>query len=156
MIHVRLVVIIYLAMLRNVLIATSISISLAWSAYGAKHAGPACLAPRSATACSTFHWPGAGLETDKAPLWADFRGLVDIEDKLFAHLLDESFDGLKFPLDMREAEMAVEDLRTLVRVSELDSREILANSLAEFLECARNLRKSLVRFYSGVRDALDG
>jgi hypothetical protein len=51
--------------------------------------------------------------------------------------------------------MAVEDLRTLVRFSELNHREILADPLAEFLICARNLRKSLVRFYSGVRDTLD-
>jgi hypothetical protein len=154
MIHIRVVVIIYPAMLRNVLIATSISISLAWTAYGAGHAGPACLAPRPAATCS-FHWPGVRPEMDKAPLWADFRSLVEMEDKLLGHLLDESFDGLKFPLDMREAEMAIEDLRTLMRISELDEREILANSLAESLKCACNLRKSLVRFSSGVRDTLD-
>jgi hypothetical protein len=51
--------------------------------------------------------------------------------------------------------MAVEDLRVLVLFSEFDDREILADSLAEFLICARNLKKSLVPFYSGARDALD-
>jgi hypothetical protein len=56
---------------------------------------------------------------------------------------------------MREAEMAIEDLRTLVRISDLDDREILADSLVVFLKCVRNLRKSLVRFYAGVRDTLD-
>ncbi|KAH9972768.1 hypothetical protein BGW80DRAFT_1459517 [Lactifluus volemus] len=50
---------------------------------------------------------------------------------------------------------AVGDLRALMLFGELDDREILADSLAEFLICARNLRKSLVRFYSRVRDTLD-
>jgi hypothetical protein len=70
-------------------------------------------------------------------------------------LLDEAFDGSTFPLDMKQVEMAIGDVRTLVLFSELDDREILADSLAEFLICARNLRKRLVRFYSRVRDTLD-
>jgi hypothetical protein len=140
-------------MLWNVLIAIFISIPLAWTADGAEHAAPACLVPSPATTCSGIQWSGVRLETDKAPLWADFRGLLDIEDKLLGRLLDERFDGFKFPLDMREAEMAIEDLRTLMRVSELDEK--LGNSLVEFLKNARSLRKSLVRFYSGVRDTLD-
>jgi hypothetical protein len=57
-------------------------------------------------------------------------------------LLDEAFDGSTFPLDMKQA---VGDLRALMLFGELDDREILADSLAEFLICARNLRKSLVR-----------
>jgi hypothetical protein len=142
-------------MLRNVLIAIFISLSLAWAADGAEHAGPASLVPSPATTRSNLRWSGVRLETDKAPLWVDFRSLLDIEGKLLGYLLDERFDGFKFPLDMRATEMAIEDLRTLVRISELDEREILADSLAEFLKCARNLRKSLVRFYSGVRDTLD-
>ena len=142
-------------MLWNVLIAIFISTPLAWTADGAEHAAPACPVPSPATTCSSFRWSGVRLETDKAPLWADFRGLLDIEDELLGRLLDERFDGFKFPLDMREAEMAVEDLRTLMRVSDLDGREILADSLVEFLKNVRSLRKSLVRFYSGVRDTLD-
>ena len=154
MLHVRVVVTIHPTMLRNFLIATFIS--LVWTADGAEHAAPACLVPSPATTCSSSRWSGVRLETDKAPpLWADFRGLLDIEDKLLGYLLDERFDGFRFPLDMREAEMAIADLRTLMHVSELDEREILVDSLAEFLKNARNSRKSLVRLYSGVRDTLD-
>jgi hypothetical protein len=144
-------------MLRNVLIATliSISISFACSADGAEHAGPACLVPGTTTTCSSSSWPRPPPETDKAPLWADFRSLVGVEGTLLSKLFDERFDGFKFPLEMRQGEMAIEDLRTLVRTSELDDREILADSLEEYLKPARNLRKSLVRFYSGVRDTLD-
>ena len=144
-------------MLRNVLIITLISLSLAWTADGTEHAAPACLVPGPATTClcSTLPWSDSLPETDKAPLWADFRSLVEMEDKLLGHLFDGSFDGSKFPLDMRQAEMAIEDLRTLVRISDLNDREILANSLVELLKCVRNLRKSLVRFYAGVRDTLD-
>jgi hypothetical protein len=80
---------------------------------------------------------------------------VGVEGTLLGNLFDERFDGFKFPLEMRQGEMAIKDLRTLVRTSELDDREILADSLAEWLKCACNLRKSLVRFYSGARDTLD-
>jgi hypothetical protein len=80
---------------------------------------------------------------------------VDTEGKLLGHLFDERFDVFKFPLDMKEAEMAIEDLRTLVRISGLDDREILADSLTEILKRARSLRKNLGQFYAGVRDALD-
>jgi len=147
-------------MLRNVLIATLISLSFAWTADGTEHAAPvtpARLVPGPATTClySTLSWSGSSPETDKAPLWADFRSLVEMEDQLLGHLFDGSFDGSKFPLNMREAEMAIEDLRTLVRISDLNDRKILADSLAELLKCVRNLRKSLVRFYAGVRDTLD-
>ena len=157
MAHVRVVVIIHLTMLRNVLIATliSISISFACSADGAEHAGPACLVPGTTTTCSSSSWPSSPPEADKAPLWADFRSLVGVEGTLLGNLFDERFDGFKFPLEMRQGEMAIKDLRSLVRTSELDDREILADSLAEWLKCACNLRKSLVRFYSGARDTLD-
>jgi hypothetical protein len=41
--------------------------------------------------------------------------------------------------------MAVEDLRMSVRPSELNDREILADSLAEFPTCERNLRGAVLR-----------
>ena len=82
----------------------------------------------------------------KAPLGADFRSLVDIESELPGHLFGDSFNGFASPLDMREAEMAV----GTPYASELNYREILADSLAEFLTCARNLW-NVVRFYAEVR-----
>lgn len=144
-------------MLRNVLIPTLISLSFAWAAQGTEHAAHARLVPGPATTClsSTLTSSGSLPETDKAPLWADFQSLVEMEDKLLGHLFDGRFDGSKSPLNMREAEMAIEDLRTLVRISDLNDREILADSLVELLKCVRNLRKSLGRFYAGVRDTLD-
>lgn len=146
-------------MLRNVLIATLISLSFAWTADGTEHAAPVTPVrlPGTVTTClySTLTWSGSSPETDKAPLWADFRSLVEMEDQLIGQLFDRSFDGFKFPLDMREAEMVIEDLRTLVRISDLNDREILADSLVELLKCIRILRKSWVRFYAGVRDTLD-
>jgi len=141
-------------MLRNVLIATLISLSFPWAAHGTEHAAPARLVPGPATTClsSTLTSSGSLPKTDKAPLWADFRSLVEMEDKLLGHLFEfnGSFDGTKSPLDMREAEMAIKDLRTLVRISDLNDREILADSLVELLKCVRNLRKSLVRFWSEI------
>ena len=79
----------------------------------------------------------------KAPLGADFRSLVS---ELPGHLFGDSFKGFAIPLDTREAEMVV----GTPYASELNYREILADSLAEFLTCARNLW-NVVRFYAEVR-----
>jgi hypothetical protein len=143
--------------LRKLFIATFISI-FAWVVDGAEHTespATACLVPEHASICSGFGRSISHSDTNNPPLWADFKSLVKIERELFGNLLNEAFDGSTFPLDMKQVEMAVEDLHTLARFSELNDREILADSLAEFLICARNLRKSLVRFYSRVRDTLD-
>jgi hypothetical protein len=101
-------------MLRNVGIATFIGVSLAWTADGAGRADPACPFPWPAPAAVR---PGSGTDANKAPLRADFRSLVDIEGELLGHLFGNGFDGFTLSLDIREAEMVVEDLRMLVRIS---------------------------------------
>jgi hypothetical protein len=127
----------------------------AWAVDGAEHTdtpATACLVPGHANICSGFGRSISHPDTNKAPLWAAFRSLVNFEGELFGNWLDDAFDGATFLLDIASRD---KDLRKLVRFSELNDRENFADSLAEFLICARNLRKSLVRFYSGVKDTLD-
>lgn len=55
-------------------------------------------------------------------------GWTEIQRELFGNLLDGTIDTFTFLPNMKQVEMAVAGLRTLVRISELNDREILADS----------------------------
>jgi len=78
-----------------------------------------------------------------------------VEYKSLESLLDEAVEGPGLALEIKKAEMATSDLVTLVRISKLNSREILANSLGEFVKDARKVGRGLTRFSSRVGGAMD-
>ena len=51
--------------------------------------------------------------------------------------------------------MATSDLATMVRVSDLNSREVLADSLSEFVKDPRKVSRGLTRLSSRVGGAVD-
>jgi hypothetical protein len=93
--------------------------------------------------------------SDRTPRWADFPSLLNVESKTFESLLDEMVEGPGLALEIKKAEMATSDLATLVRVSDLKSREILADSLSEFVKDARKVGRGLTRFSSKVGGTVD-
>ena len=93
--------------------------------------------------------------TDRTPRWADFPSLLNVESKTFASLLDEMVEGPGLALEIKKAEMATSDLATLVRFSDLKSRELLADSLSEFVKDARKVGRGLTRFSSKVGGTVD-
>jgi hypothetical protein len=95
------------------------------------------------------------LNSDRTPRWADFPSLLNVESKTFESLLDEMVEGPGLALEIKKAEMATSDLATLVRVSDLKSREILADSLSEFVKDARKVGRGLTRFSSKVGGTVD-
>ena len=98
-----------------------------------------------------FHPPN----TQHTPLWADFPKLVKVEDKAFKSLIDETMEGAGLALEIKKAEMATSDLVTLVRVSDMDSREIFIDVLSAFEKDARKASRRLTRFGSKVGGAVD-
>jgi hypothetical protein len=80
---------------------------------------------------------------------------LNVEGKTFESLLDETVEGPGLALEFKMAEMAASDLATLVRVSKLNSREVLADSLSEFGKDARKVGRGLTRFSSKVGDTVD-
>jgi hypothetical protein len=92
---------------------------------------------------------------DRTPRWADFPSLLNVESNTFDSLLDETVKGPGLALEIKKAEMATSDLATLVRVSNLNSREILADSLSEFVKDARKVGRGLTRFSSKVGGTVD-
>jgi hypothetical protein len=93
--------------------------------------------------------------SDRTPRWADFPSLLNVESKTLESLLDEMVEGPGLALEIKKAEMATSDLATLVRVSDLKSREILADSLSEFVKDARKVGRGLTRFSSKVGGTVD-
>jgi hypothetical protein len=90
------------------------------------------------------------------PRWADYPKLVDVQSSTFEQLLDESVGGSGLALEIKKAEMATVDLNTLVRVSNLKSRDLIAETLSEFVEDAKKTGRGLQKLSSKVGGAVDG
>jgi hypothetical protein len=99
--------------------------------------------------------PSPPSNPERTPVWADFPGLVNVESKSLGALLDETVEGPGLALEIKKAEMATSDLATRVRVSNLKSRQMLADSLSDFVNDARKASRGLTRFSSKVGGAVD-
>ena len=118
---------------------------------------PICTTPVLSLLCPTSKSSGPAHRSNPArtPQWADFPSLLNVESKTFESLLDEAVQGPGLALEIKKAEMATSDLATLVRVSNLNSRAILADSLSEFVKDARKVGRGLTRFSSKVGGTVD-
>ncbi|KAJ3537349.1 hypothetical protein NMY22_g5625 [Coprinellus aureogranulatus] len=91
--------------------------------------------------------------------WADYPKLVEVQSKTFEQMLDEAVLGATTPsslsLDLKKTEMATADLIALVRLSNLKSRESLAETLSEFVSSARGAGRSLARLDAKMNGAMD-
>ncbi|KAI9509813.1 hypothetical protein F5148DRAFT_977694 [Russula earlei] len=116
---------------------------------------PMCSIPVVSLLCPASSGPPSPPTPGRTPQWADFPSLLNVERKSFESLLDEAVVGPGLAIEIKKAEMATSDLVTVVRVSKLNSREILADSLSEFVKDARKVGRGLTRFSSKVGGAID-
>ncbi|KAJ6510495.1 hypothetical protein C8R45DRAFT_964284 [Mycena sanguinolenta] len=91
-----------------------------------------------------------------APKWADYPSLVDVQSATLEQLLDDSSSGSVLALKIKKAEMATTDLVTLVRVSDLKSRDMLGDALRRFVDDARVAGRALNKLNAKVSGAVDG
>ncbi|KAK0446284.1 hypothetical protein EV421DRAFT_1793523 [Armillaria borealis] len=91
----------------------------------------------------------------RGPQQADFSALMEVQGDAFEQLLDGSVEGSMLSLDLRKAQMATSNLATLVRVSQLKSRERLNSVLADFIGTAKETAIGLQRFSSHVQYTVD-
>ncbi|KAJ6589042.1 hypothetical protein B0H19DRAFT_1248607 [Mycena capillaripes] len=94
--------------------------------------------------------------SEKSPKWADYPTLVDVQSATIEQLLDESSTGSTLALQIKKAEMATTDLVTLVRVSDLKSRDMLGDALRQFVDDARVAGRALNKLNAKVAGAVDG
>ncbi|KAJ7629424.1 hypothetical protein DFH06DRAFT_1225692 [Mycena polygramma] len=118
---------------------------------------PLCYIPgiSSSTLCLPDGYATAS-DKQRSPKWADYPTLVDVQSATIEQLLDESSSGSALALQIKKAEMATTDLVTLVRVSDLKSRDMLGDALRQFVDEARSAGRGLNKLNAKVAGAVDG
>ena len=94
-------------------------------------------------------------ESGQPVLRADYPRLVALQTKTFDQLLDKDVENKGLALEVKKAEMASHDLITLVRVSDLRSRDRIAERLGQFAEDAKRAGESLHSLGAKVQGAVD-
>ncbi|KAH8987062.1 hypothetical protein EDB86DRAFT_2951582 [Lactarius hatsudake] len=135
-----------------VIFACTYAISIASGATSTALA-PICSIPIVSLVCPTFQ-PYPTSPSNHVPRRADVPRLLDVESKILESLVDETAEDSELALEIKKAEIATSDLVTLVRVSNLNGRDILVDSLSGFVKDARRVGRGLTRFSSRV-DAVD-
>jgi hypothetical protein len=96
-----------------------------------------------------------GLDNKSHPQWANYPKLVDIQSNTFEQLLEGTVGGSALALNVKKVEMATKDLVTLVRLSELNSKDTLAESLSSFVDDARKTGRGLTKLSSKIGGTVD-
>lgn len=91
----------------------------------------------------------------QVPQWADYPRLVEIQSSNFEQLLGDTVGGSALTLEIKKAEMATRDLVTLVKYSDLKSKDHLADSLLLFVDDAKATGRSLQKLSSKINGAVD-
>ncbi|KAF1944621.1 hypothetical protein EJ02DRAFT_501278 [Clathrospora elynae] len=108
--------------------------------------GPVCAIPGSSylfAACVT----GQNQQ-------ANFEELINVQTR-FEDILDASKDTSSLPATIKNSELAIRDLRTLVRYSRLPSRKELDNEFEYFVQTANEASVDLSRYNSRIGAAMD-
>jgi len=87
--------------------------------------------------------------------WADYPKLVDLQTKTFDQLLDENAGSKGLASEVKKAEMASNDLITLVRASSLKSKDQIVERLSRLVDDARGTGRSLHSLGSKINGAVD-
>ena len=117
---------------------------------------PLCILPGTSkfTMCKVSNDLNNNISTF-VPQWADYPKLVEVQSKTFEHLLQRPVGGSAMSLELKKAEMATSDLITRIRISDLKAKNMLAESLGEFLRDARKMGRGLQKLASKVNGAVD-
>ncbi|KAG9188527.1 hypothetical protein G6011_02450 [Alternaria panax] len=110
--------------------------------------GPVCAIPGSSyliAACAT-----TGTRSPQA----DFEELINVQGR-FEDILDASKDTSALPATIKNSELAIRDLRILVKHSRLPSRKALDNEFEYFVQTANEASVDLSRYNSRIGGAVD-
>lgn len=108
---------------------------------------PVCLIPGSSyviPACAT---------TDNSP-HADFEELINVQGH-FEDIVEASKDTTTLPSYIKSSELAIRDLRTLVRYSRLPSRQELDHEFEFFVQTANEASVDLSRYNALIGASMD-
>ncbi|KAF9524869.1 hypothetical protein CPB83DRAFT_773120 [Crepidotus variabilis] len=98
---------------------------------------------------------GTASSPSRRPQWADYPRLVEAETKTFDQLMDGFVGGGALSLEVKHAEMATQDLVSLIQISDLKAKDTLASLLYEFIYDAKKTGRGLQKLSSKVGGAVD-
>ena len=107
--------------------------------------------------CKAWHnaLPEMKTSRKKAPQWADFPKMVDLQSKMFQQLMDESIGGSELSLEVKKAKMVITDLVSFVQLSNLKVKDTLASSLLQFVLDAKKTGRGLQKLSSKIGGTVD-
>ncbi|KAL1742290.1 hypothetical protein HDZ31DRAFT_84249 [Schizophyllum fasciatum] len=114
---------------------------------------PLCILPgiSSTPLCYTPPMPPDGA---RVPQVGNFPEMMHTQNK-FEQLLEDTAGGASLSLELKKAEIATRDLTTLVRVSNLKSKESLGTVLVDIVDEAKKTGRGLHRLGIKVIRAVD-
>jgi hypothetical protein len=104
--------------------------------------------------CSLPHIAASAHDAEHASI-ADFPSLAEITDRSLTPLAASSARSKKLSRELQETEFATSDLITLVRISDVPSREMIVESLGTFVKNARDTGRALQHLHARVHGAVD-
>lgn len=84
----------------------------------------------------------------------EFDDLMNVQSK-FEQVLEKSADTASLPMEMKQSELVVRDLRTLVKRSEIQARDELVLEFDGYIDVARQTVSDLQRFNTHCGGAVD-
>lgn len=93
----------------------------------------------------------------KAPRRADYPAMIDMQSKSFEELLDQSvfMGGGGLSLNIKKAEIASRDLLTLIKYSDMKSKDVLVEMMDSFILDAQTAGRSLNKLNAKIGGAVD-
>ncbi|CAE6469481.1 hypothetical protein ACGC1H_003569 [Rhizoctonia solani] len=84
----------------------------------------------------------------------DFVSLIQLQSRL-GQVMDDTAHSSKVAVDIKDSEMSLRDLRTLVTHSALSNKDVLGRDLKRFVQDAKATSENLQKFGSRVWGAVD-
>jgi len=99
--------------------------------------------------------PKSHTANDRPIHWADYPRLIDLQTRTFDRLLDDGVGSKDLALGVKKAEVANDDLITLVKLSDLKSKDQIAERLRMFSDDAKRTGQSLHSLWAKTNGAID-
>lgn len=122
---------------------------------------PVCDVPVVSALCGNLvtHHPDISqtrfAETPTVFARPDFPALFKLQSASLSELMSSSSEGSQLSLDIKVAQMATSDLISLVKISELSTRDSIADALEAFVDDARVTARGLQKLNAKVSGAAD-
>jgi hypothetical protein len=104
--------------------------------------------------CPSPLTPSPSGPDDAEPRVLEFDDLMGVQGKL-EEVLEKSADGVSLPYEMKRSETTIRDLRTLVKSSDLRSRDELVHEFDSYIDISRRSAADLQRFNTHCGSAVD-